>query len=266
MTQKRKRARSHTLRWRKGFKNPLVSILTVCRNSEKTIAKTIESVLNQTYHDLEYIIVDGASTDGTRDIITRYEPLFKGRMKCISEKDAGIYDAMNKGIRLAKGSLIGIINSDDWYEENAVELVVNSMQEYGVAVYYGILRYWEDGNEERLIAHHHRYLYREHLPHPAYFVPKEYYKRYGSFLLTYHYASDYEFMMRLINRRLPFVQINYVLANYNSGGVSTKNGIASYNEYQRIRNQYGYQSKSGMYLRIIKNRIYRFFKDQHVIL
>src|SRR5881409_1342374 len=91
---------------------PLVSIITVCRNSETTIAKTIESVLNQTYTQIEYLIIDGASTDGTMEIVQRYEPRFNGRMRWKSEKDAGIYDAMNKGIGLAEGKIIGMINSD----------------------------------------------------------------------------------------------------------------------------------------------------------
>ena len=93
-----------------------VSIITVCYNSEKTIERTIKSVLNQTYQDYEYIIVDGASTDKTLDIIKRYEPEFEGKMRWISEQDNGIYYAMNKGIGMAKGKLIGMINIDDYYD------------------------------------------------------------------------------------------------------------------------------------------------------
>jgi len=102
------------------MKDILVSIITPCLNSKKTIRKTIESVINQTYKNIEYIIVDGESTDGTIEIINEYREKYKDCIKFISEKDNGIYDAMNKGIKLCSGSLIGIINSDDYYETNAV--------------------------------------------------------------------------------------------------------------------------------------------------
>lgn len=92
----------------------LFSIITVCFNSEKIIERTIKSVLEQSYQDYEYILVDGASSDRTLEIIHQYEPLFQGKMKLISEPDKGIYDAMNKGIRVASGELIGIVNSDDY--------------------------------------------------------------------------------------------------------------------------------------------------------
>ena len=101
-----------------------ISIITPCLNSAKTIRQTIESVLNQTYHNIEYIIVDGASMDGTLEIIQEYEPQFQGRLHYVSEPDHGIYDAMNKGIRMSHGNVIGIINSDDYYEQDAVEKMV----------------------------------------------------------------------------------------------------------------------------------------------
>ncbi len=104
-------------------KLPLVSIITVVYNGAKTLEQTILSVLNQTYKNIEYIIIDGESTDGTLDIIEMYRDKIS---TCISEPDEGLYDAMNKGVSIANGELIGIINSDDWFEKNAVELVVSS--------------------------------------------------------------------------------------------------------------------------------------------
>ena len=92
---------------------PLVSIITVCYNSEKVISSALESVLKQSYKNIEHIVIDGLSQDNTLSIIKEYEPLFEGRMVVVSEKDEGIYDAINKGIKLAKGSIIGILNSDD---------------------------------------------------------------------------------------------------------------------------------------------------------
>ena len=101
----------------------LFSIITVCYNSEKTIRRTIESVLNQTCQDYEYIIVDGKSTDKTLDIVKEYEARFADKLKYISEPDTGIYNAMNKGIALSDGSIIGIVNSDDWLQPDALEIV-----------------------------------------------------------------------------------------------------------------------------------------------
>ena len=109
-----------------------ISIITVCYNSEKTIERTIQSVLGQTIEDLEYILVDGGSKDGTLDIIKKYENEFidKGwSYRYLSEKDNGMYDAMNKGIHLSTGDLIGILNSDDWYEKEALSTVI---KEYNI--------------------------------------------------------------------------------------------------------------------------------------
>ena len=104
------------------YQNPLISIITVCYNAEGTIEQTIRSVLNQTYKNIEYIIIDGFSTDNTLNIIERYKDSIA---MVVSERDQGIYDAMNKGLSLAKGCFIGFLNADDWYDENALEIVVN---------------------------------------------------------------------------------------------------------------------------------------------
>ena len=127
--------------------NVKVSIITVSYNSEKTIRRTIESVLNQTYRNIEYIIIDGASSDSTVDIIKEYESKFLGRLKWISETDSGIYDAMNKGICKASGELIGIINSDDYYEKEAVEHMVNALGSEEYQVLYGMMRTLKNGEE-----------------------------------------------------------------------------------------------------------------------
>ena len=120
--------------------NIKVSIITVCYNSEKTIRRTIESVLNQTYDNIEYIIVDGASTDQTMDIVKEYEPKFSGRMRWISEPDEGIYFAMNKGIDMAAGELIGLLNSDDTYESNAVKSIRDALVSEPYQILYGFAR------------------------------------------------------------------------------------------------------------------------------
>jgi glycosyltransferase involved in cell wall biosynthesis len=236
-------------------RKPLVSIITVCRNAERTIGKTIESVLNQTYPQIEYLIIDGASTDATLEIVKRYEPRFKGRLRWVSEKDRGIYDAMNKGIALAQGRIIGLVNSDDWYEPEAVELVARSYREHGDAVYYGILRVMEDGKEVMLIARNHQFLHRDVVAHPAYFVAKNIYDEHGLFRLEFKYAADFELMMRLMSRHVQFVQIDAIMANFSSGGATTVNELRSAEEYLRIRCEYGLMTRKSMLFRIARYRI-----------
>ena len=122
----------------------LVSIITVVRNARKTIEQTINSVLSQTYKNIEYIIIDGASTDGTQEVIKKYENQLT---YSVSEVDQGLYDAMNKGIQHARGDIIGIINSDDWYECNAIQKVVDVFEKCDTklvhCVYWSRTRHWK---------------------------------------------------------------------------------------------------------------------------
>jgi glycosyltransferase involved in cell wall biosynthesis len=234
---------------------PLVSIITVCRNSENTIARTIESVRDQTYQNIEYLIIDGLSGDKTLDVAKRYERAFDGRMRVVSEKDNGIYDAMNKGIHLATGKIIGFINSDDWYEPYAVENVVESFRRNGVGVHYGILRILERGEEVMLKAVNSKYLFREVVGHPAYFVVSDIYRIHGGFNVAFKVAADYDLMMRLRESHVPFFQINNVLANFSQGGRSTTSVLQAMKEWAMIRRNYGYLTNSKMWIQIVKNRI-----------
>lgn len=119
--------------------NIRVSVITPVYNGAEHIRDTIESVLGQTYKNIEYIVVDGGSTDRTMEIVKEYEPLFQGRMKYVREKDKGIYNAMNKGICMSAGQLIGIINSDDYYDRNAVQNIIDNMGDAECHVVYGYL-------------------------------------------------------------------------------------------------------------------------------
>ena len=154
----------------------LISVITVCFNSEKTIRNTIESVLNQTYDNVEYIVVDGLSEDGTVQIAQEYEQRFadKGyRYKIISEKDNGIYDAMNKGIRTASGEIIGIINSDDWYEPKALETVANAYKATLFDMFYADLRIIRE-NGSSFVKHSRleKYPSSRNWNHPTTFITK----------------------------------------------------------------------------------------------
>lgn len=212
----------------------MISIITPCLNSEKTIEQTINSVLNQRYTDFEYIIVDGNSSDHTVDIIKEYIPLFGGRMRYISEKDDGIYDAMNKGIKLARGNVIGIINSDDWYEKDALEKVVKFFSHNDTDVIYGKMNILTENAqlEEYPVGDLSALWYKMVIPHPTVFVRTEIYKRYGVFNTQYNLSADYELMLRFYNENVKFLFIDSVLANFRSGGES------QHNRFQCIKEGY----------------------------
>ncbi len=206
-------------------KDFLVTIITVVYNGEKTIARTIESVLAQTYNNIEYIIVDGASIDKTLDIIKRYEGLFgdSKRLTIISEHDNGMYEALNKGVRMAHGVLIGNINADDWYEPNAVEEMVKlfRVKEYDIA--------WADlmihGKKNTFIkkAKVGMFWTTAHFCHPTMFSRRE-------ILLQYPYLEnnlddDFDMILRVNNAGANIVTLNKVLAHYSLGGLSTRKDV-----------------------------------------
>ncbi len=203
--------------------NIKVSIITVCFNSEKTIRRTIESVLYQTYPNIEYIIVDGKSTDGTVDIVKEYLPAFQKRLRYVSERDKGIYDAMNKGIRLSAGDVIGIINSDDFYEPDAVENIVKYADRGSCQVLYGYCNWFYRNCLIETLRNSHLCLDRKMIPHPSCFVTRKTYSRFGLFVTFFQIASDYELMLRFWKSgQVMFTQIPAVLANFEEGGISTK--------------------------------------------
>ena len=205
----------------------LVSIVTVSYNAATTIGQTIDSVLRQTYRNIEYIIIDGESTDGTVDIIKRMSALLYNGISLtwISEPDKGIYDAMNKGIRKASGKLIGIVNADDWYEPDAVERMVNAYKEADNPdenVYYGMLRLWQEGKEYGVRRFHHQWIPQMVVQHPTNFVPKRVYDEYGLFDDSYRIAADYELQNRFRLHGVEFVPVEGVISNFRLGGASDR--------------------------------------------
>lgn len=200
----------------------LVSIVTVCYNSEKTIRKTIESVYRQTYRNIEYIIIDGKSTDGTMEIVEEYKSLFGTRLKVISEPDDGIYDAMNKGISLANGKVVGIINSDDYYEEDAVEIMMNTATDDKYQILYGMINYIKQEKLNSICFFSAEFLEERTIYHPAVFVSKAIYDDYRMFNLDYKYVADYDFFFAMKKiEDIKFIPIYRVLANFTEGGASS---------------------------------------------
>lgn len=230
-----------------------VSIITPCFNSEATVERTIQSVLYQTYENIEYVIVDGKSTDGTMKIVERYQSLFQGRMKVISEPDHGIYDAMNKGIKNCSGDLIGIINSDDFYEKDAVETVVSAMTEEKYQILYGMMRIFHGTEEIKVTMPKHENLEEEMLAHPTCFVTREVYRELGMFDTKYRSCADHDFMLRMKETgKVSFLPVYHILASFAEGnGMSAKgssmleafgmlkeHGIISEKQYRSISFSY----------------------------
>lgn len=238
-----------------------VSIITVSYNSSKTIEKTIKSVLNQTHYNIEYIIIDGNSSDGTKDIIKSYEDKFKGRMKWVSEEDNGIYDAMNKGINMANGKWIGIINSDDWYHYDAIKNVVNcDNNSSNYDVIYGNLKFiYNFGNKDYFVnidqPKNLSILKKgKTLHHPSIFIKRNIYEEYGTYNTNYKLAADYELLLRFYLSGLNFKYCNENFAYFRAGGASN-NALSLIKEYNQIKSKYGFSKMKDIfnYYKILKN-------------
>lgn len=217
--------------------NPKVSIITVVYNGVKTIEKTILSVVEQPYCNIEYIIIDGGSTDGTLDIIKKY----KDKIACvISEKDNGLYDAMNKGIRQATGDIIGILNSDDWYEKDSIAKVVSFFKNNDVDLVYGRMFYVFSNGIKMLAALDSLddLVYRMTIPHPTVFVKKCIYEKYGVFDTTYQLAADYDLLLRFYHMNVKFGFMDDVITFFRVGGSSYQHQQITDSEHVRISRKY----------------------------
>jgi glycosyltransferase involved in cell wall biosynthesis len=207
-----------------------VSIITVAYNSANTIETTINSVLNQTHKDIEYIIVDGNSNDDTLNIIRKYEVAFEGRMSYVSEKDCGIYDAMNKGLKMAQGDVVGILNSDDFFSDTTV--VENFVKEFdnNIDAVYGDVHFVKGENLNKCVRYYSSAIFRPWLlrfgfmpAHPSFYVRKEIYEKYGYYSLDYKIAADYDIMVRFIyNHKIKAKYIKMDFVTMRTGGMSNQ--------------------------------------------
>ncbi len=257
-----------------------ISIITVTFNAEQYFRYTLNSVLNQSFACYEYIVVDGGSKDSTLTIVEEYMPRFEGRLRFISEPDNGLYDAMNKGIKMASGDYIGIINADDAYKPEAFQHVVDALSNNGFTsdVVYSDLDVI-DANEKifRTIKGDASKLKRGMLVnHPTCFVRKEAYKKYGYFDLQYRICADYDLMLRILHLGGTFTKCDYTLAEYRWGGLSTANYNSILEKYAIQRKYYSifhclYIRARGFYrckvapalsfsgMKLVAKKIYRFY-------
>lgn len=207
-----------------------ISLITVTFNSSNTLRDTIQSVLSQTYPDIEYIIVDGLSQDNSIEIIKEYVPLFQGRLKWISEKDNGLYDAMNKGIRMATGDIVGVINSDDFYHRtDIISKVAEAFQDKSLQAVYGDIRFVHPENLDKTVRYYSSsnfspkwFRYGFMPAHPTFFTYRSCFEELGYYKTNYRIAADYELLIR-------FLYVHHLKSHYlpldfmkmRTGGTST---------------------------------------------
>ena len=214
-----------------------ISVITATYNSAATLRDTMESILRQNYTDYEYIVVDGASKDATIDIIREYEPRFKGRMRWISEPDKGIYDAMNKGVVMATGDVVGLLNSDDFYTSD--DVLEKIAREFSTAdapdAIYGDIHYVNNSDLTKQVRYYssrrftRKRMLMGYMPaHPSFYVRRECYEKYGAFDTSYRVAADFENLLRLIyvnNISTRYIAKDFVTMRM--GGASSS-GLQSY--------------------------------------
>jgi glycosyltransferase involved in cell wall biosynthesis len=216
--------------------NPLISIITVVYNGVSTLEQTIFSVINQTYKNIEYIIIDGGSTDGTIDIIKKYE---KHLAYWVSEPDNGIADAFNKGIKKAAGDLIGLINSDDYLFLDALSIVSKYYVKNRNQIISGALRLENPKRCDKIWQSTLKNIDIEMtIAHPATFVPKQFYELYGGFDIAYKVSMDYDFIYKMISNNVDFNIIPDILITMRSGGMSARNSKIGLKENYLIQQKY----------------------------
>lgn len=212
-----------------------ISLITVTYNSEKYLAHCIESVQSQTHKDIEHIIVDGKSTDGTLDVIRKYESKIA---HWISETDRGMYDAINKGIAMATGDVVGILNSDDMLvSEDVIGAIATAFEDEKVDSVYGDLEYVDKENTNKIFRVWKGKKYDRNLfkigwmpGHPTFYVKRSLIEKYGGYENHYFTAADYEFMARyLFSHRITSFYLPKLIVKMRVGGASNKN------IYQRLR-------------------------------
>ena len=218
-----------------------ISIITVVWNNKKTIKDAIDSVLAQTYKDIEYIIIDGASTDGTVEVVKSYGDKIS---KFVSEPDCGLYDAMNKGIALATGDVVGILNSDDFYIDNRViERVVKEFEEKQTDSVFADLVYVKSENLDKIVRYYdssyftpQKFAYGWMPAHPTFFVKRWVYEKYGLFRTDLKIAADFDILARfLYTHKISYSYIKEVIVKMRLGGISTSFSSIWTNNIEQLR-------------------------------
>jgi len=213
-----------------------ISVIAATFNSEDTVRDSIESVLRQNYQEIEYLIVDGNSKDNTLEIVKEMEPHFQGRLRFISESDEGIYDAMNKGIKMATGEVVGILNSDDFFtSDEVISEVANAFEnDKSLDAVYGDIHFVKDENLNKCTRYFSSRYFRPWMlrlgfmpAHPSFYCKKSVFEKYGLYDLQYRTSSDFEMMVRLLwKHKIKTKYLNLDFVTMRTGGETTA-GLAS---------------------------------------
>lgn len=249
---------------------PLLSIITATYNSGKTLEETIKSVLNQSYTNFEYIIIDGKSTDKTIAIIKKYEPLFQEKeisFKWVSEIDAGIYSAWNKGLKLASGSWISFLGSDDVYYKNILNKYVKKIEVHShIDFIYSKVKLIKDGKVTYLINNKWNwstFKRQMKIAHVGAFHNKNFFEKYGNFNEDFMIVGDYEMLLRAGANLKTFFLDEYT-AEMKDGGISNNNIMTAFKEVRKAKIETAKISKSvafyDFYLYIVKYYLSKFLK------
>lgn len=255
-------------------KRPFLSIATPCWNSVATIERTIKSVLDQDFKDYEYIIVDGGSTDGTLEIIKKYEPLFEGRMKWRSEPDKGLYDAFNKGVERSIGIYCWNVNSDDYLEPNALTVLYSKLKNQmgGLPVVSGAMNFRD--SEGKILKVYVSNKEKENLcyrsngmgvNHPATLVPKSIYEEFGAFDVRFKISGDIDWFNRIHAAGVYILHIPDVITNMSDGGISNQFRFKKAFQDRKLGFTKKYESKIKVYYYLMKWTI-RFFLVKYKII
>ena len=228
---------------------PLFSVVTVALNSAATIGRTIDSVLAQTYRPIEYLVVDGGSTDGTLDILRNHGD----RLRYVSEPDNGIYDAMNKGVRMARGQWIHILNADDYYTDRDVVGRAMEMLDESRTNYFDMYREYGDGQRIRQSFAFRRWklFVSAYLPHPALVVAQSQYGVVGLYDTRYRIAADHDLILRML-ARFPAKHERLPLTVMTQEGVSARNLLVSLNEFRDVTRMHGLPRAAASAIRMAK--------------
>jgi glycosyltransferase involved in cell wall biosynthesis len=244
----------------------ILSIITVVYNDENHIENTILNVLSQKIEEVEYIVIDGASSDHTLNIINKY----KNNIDLIvSEKDNGIYDAINKGIKLSNGKIIGILNSGDFYNNNTISNILKYYSSTYADIIYGDLYTFEDFKNhtfKNIRKANHKYLYKNmSIFHPSTFISKNTYDIVGFYDLNFKLASDYDFLLKCFYLNLNFYYVNYCFTYFFLNGISFTNQGLLISENINIKRKY-YNSYRLFFYKLQLHTKYYFFKIRKILI
>ena len=249
----------------------IISIITATFNSGRTVRDTIESVLRQTYTDFEYIIKDGGSKDDTLEIVKEYAPQFGDRLKIVSAPDKGIYDAMNTGLQMATGEVIGILNSDDFYtSDDALQKIAEAFRQHDIDATYGDIHFVDDGDLTRCVRYYSSAMFRRWMmrfgmmpAHPSFYCKRSVYEQFGAFDTSYRIAADFENLLRLLFvHRIKTLYVPKDFVTMRTGGASTA-GFAS--RKQIMREHLMAMKKNGVYSNVLLLSLRYFYKIFEVI-